>query len=291
MHPFVLGAEYRRELLQSFVGSRQLRSGVLWGGLSPGALICTSGGRHGKIAGYADEMLSNGSWHYFGQGISGDHTLKNPANRLLAAGLRTILLFCPREPRRAEVSQTGKYGKLFRFVGAFNTAGFETVEPVSGIRRGDRLFRFYLIPCDTSASNSTAAIEEVPRQEGPADERQLREYLHDTVRSDSSPTLSISLYRARCQAVKRLAHLRAKGVCEACDDPAPFYDPFGRPFLEVHHITRLADDGDDAIENVAAICPNCHRRAHIGQDGIRFNSNLLLRIRQKESSIQLDECR
>ena len=36
------------------------------------------------------------------------------------------------------------------------------------------------------------------------------------------------------------------------------------PYLEVHHIIRLADDGDDSVENAIALCPNCHREAHFG---------------------------
>ncbi|MFC1652495.1 HNH endonuclease [Planctomycetota bacterium] len=37
-------------------------------------------------------------------------------------------------------------------------------------------------------------------------------------------------------------------------------------FLEVHHLFRLADDGPDIPDNVAAICPNCHRELHYGAD-------------------------
>lgn len=57
---------------------------------------------------------------------------------------------------------------------------------------------------------------------------------------------------------------RANGICELCKHKAPFRRPDGRPFLEIHHKERLADGGDDTIENAVAVCPNCHRREHFG---------------------------
>lgn len=57
--------------------------------------------------------------------------------------------------------------------------------------------------------------------------------------------------------------LRAQGICELCEKPAPFLKSDGQGFLEVHHIQHLANDGDDSIENTVALCPNCHRKMHI----------------------------
>ena len=58
----------------------------------------------------------------------------------------------------------------------------------------------------------------------------------------------------------------AKGICECCGEKAPFAKADGTPFLEVHHLVRLADDGPDTIENAVAICPNCHRELHSGAE-------------------------
>lgn len=59
--------------------------------------------------------------------------------------------------------------------------------------------------------------------------------------------------------------LRARGTCEICKKPAPFVRASdGTPYLEVHHRVRLADGGDDTVENAVAICPNCHRQQHYG---------------------------
>jgi len=58
--------------------------------------------------------------------------------------------------------------------------------------------------------------------------------------------------------------LRAKGICENCNNKAPFKRKNGEPYLEVHHKIRLADGGEDTVENTTALCPNCHRYFHYG---------------------------
>lgn len=61
------------------------------------------------------------------------------------------------------------------------------------------------------------------------------------------------------------ALIRADGICENCNKPAPFIRKSDNtPYLEVHHVLPLAQGGDDTIENVLALCPNCHREEHFG---------------------------
>ncbi len=58
---------------------------------------------------------------------------------------------------------------------------------------------------------------------------------------------------------------RANGHCELCKQPAPFFRASnGSPYLEVHHKLKLAEHGEDSVENAIAVCPNCHRQAHYG---------------------------
>ena len=60
--------------------------------------------------------------------------------------------------------------------------------------------------------------------------------------------------------------LRANGTCEGCSQPAPFLRAKdGSPYLEVHHIVMLSHGGEDTVDNAKALCPNCHRRFHFGQ--------------------------
>ncbi len=64
--------------------------------------------------------------------------------------------------------------------------------------------------------------------------------------------------------VKAWVLKKASGVCECCGHDAPFESTDGQPFLEVHHMRKLAEGGSDTVGNAVAICPNCHRALHYG---------------------------
>ncbi|EGQ7761711.1 hypothetical protein IS633_001473 [Vibrio alginolyticus] len=80
-----------------------------------------------------------------------------------------------------------------------------------------------------------------------------------------STSIAQTIIFARDPKVKAWVLRRANGICECCNEPAPFETDEGKPFLEVHHIVPLIDGGADVIENCAGICPNCHRELHLGQ--------------------------
>ena len=64
--------------------------------------------------------------------------------------------------------------------------------------------------------------------------------------------------------------------------PAPFKTPAGHWYLEVHHHRRKADGGPDHPRWDAALCPNCHRRVHCGEDGAVLNSRIARGVEMKE---------
>jgi len=80
------------------------------------------------------------------------------------------------------------------------------------------------------------------------------------------PVAATTTSYPRDAKVKAWVLQQAAGVCELCHQPAPFSGPDGLPYLEVHHVRRLADEGPDRIDNAVAICPNCHRELHYGAD-------------------------
>lgn len=82
----------------------------------------------------------------------------------------------------------------------------------------------------------------------------------------------------RSEAVKVYVLRRSKGICEGCEQPAPFKRPDGSYYLEPHHIRRVSDSGPDHPRWVAALCPNCHRRAHSSEDRLSFNESLTAAI-------------
>jgi len=91
-----------------------------------------------------------------------------------------------------------------------------------------------------------------------------------------------TVYRVRSRAIRLYILHRAEGRCEGCSAGAPFSTREGLPYLEPHHITRLADEGPDHPGRVAALCPNCHRRAHYAGDARDFNRMLRSKIARLE---------
>jgi 5-methylcytosine-specific restriction protein A len=83
---------------------------------------------------------------------------------------------------------------------------------------------------------------------------------------------------ARDPAVVAWVLDHAEGVCELCGHDAPFERSSGLPYLETHHVIPLANDGPDTIQNVAALCPNCHRRMHHGADALEQQERLQEKI-------------
>ncbi len=96
---------------------------------------------------------------------------------------------------------------------------------------------------------------------------------------------STQAYRKRSQIIRQYVLARAAGVCESCQQAAPFATKAGALYLEPHHIRRLTDDGPDDPRFMAGICPNCHREIHYGVNGQTRNVALLSVITAKENAL------
>ena len=59
------------------------------------------------------------------------------------------------------------------------------------------------------------------------------------------------------------ANIAFLGLCDLCEQPAPFQNKSNEAYLECHHIIWLAQGGEDTIANTVALCPNCHRKMHV----------------------------
>lgn len=71
-------------------------------------------------------------------------------------------------------------------------------------------------------------------------------------------------YIRNADVIAEVLH-RAAGKCEECGKDAPFIRASNlTPYLEVHHIIPLSENGEDTVANAIALCPNCHREAHFG---------------------------
>jgi 5-methylcytosine-specific restriction endonuclease McrA len=97
----------------------------------------------------------------------------------------------------------------------------------------------------------------------------------------------------RDPVIRRKVLYRANGKCEYCGESG-FACQDGSLYLESHHIIALADDGEDRMSNVIALCPGDHRRAHFGEDRdviekemVKIVKALILELTSSSQSIGL----
>lgn len=123
---------------------------------------------------------------------------------------------------------------------------------------------------------------EVPRAGEVLTVAKARKTLRSKPKGNSSPTTTTTTTTSfvRDAQVKAWVLERAKGTCEACTEPAPFFGADSFPFLEVHHVRRLADGGSDTVSNAVALCPNCHRRLHFSEDAHAYRESLFGKVKE-----------
>lgn len=261
---FIESHEYERSELLQFVGSRQSQSGIIWGKKDESCVIITSGGKGGESLGYTDKKNDDGSFVYIGQGSKGDQDPTSFANSLLVNKERSVLLFTTEEPSAEQKRARNSRRKLYNFEGIYEVVSWNLKNVKEGKRVGDKLIEFLLFPANNIYNTSSPVAESDTIVVKRTNLKELRAKVKTQNSTSSTASVTVREYIKRSRDVVQYALTRANGVCEYCTKPGPFEDMKGNRFLEVHHIFRLSDDGPDAPENVAAICPNCHREAHFG---------------------------
>jgi 5-methylcytosine-specific restriction enzyme A len=260
--PLSLGAIYRRgDLHTRFGGSRF--SGIVPSKREPVILLFHTQEPAQQF--YRDGFDGDGIYWYSAEGSSGDMTW-TPSNRAVRdqAELGLDLFFFERVQRK---------DGLWRFAQIFYYFSHkqERRPDKTGSARAAIVFGLLSITSDSA--------EKVVAEGKAVDPSALRIAAMATVDPEKLGVRSaIRNVYFRSEAVRQYALVRAGGKCEACSSVAPFKNIFGAPFLEVHHIDRLADSGPDRVDRVAAICPNCHRRCHYSSDRLQYNSELRAKI-------------
>jgi len=102
----------------------------------------------------------------------------------------------------------------------------------------------------------------------------------DAKKAKGKPSIkeTVGISYSRNQDVVRYVKDLANGVCDLCNEEAPFTTKNG-PFLECHHIKQLSDKGDDTVKNAVALCPNCHRKMHYAS-----SPKLISKLKRKVAS-------
>lgn len=273
-----LGVVYTRKNLIELYGG-QLQAGI-WTPKEFPAIFIFSGKSGGKY-GYSDGWTEDGVYRYTGEGQEGDMTFTggNKAVRDHQSNGKELLLF----------EDIGK-GKGVRYQGCFECASWELIQGKDKRKKDDReIIVFNLIPLTiiSQVLETSPSVQVKPKKMLTLEEMRIAAYTAakpEKVKKESKD-VKRSWYE-RSEKVKSYVLARAKGICEACEAPAPFKKKDGSHYLEPHHTKRLSDEGPDRPDWVGAICPTCHRRIHSGEDGAIYNTHLQKKISLKEAPVQ-----
>jgi 5-methylcytosine-specific restriction protein A len=276
---FQVGRVYnRRSDIHGPYGGQQ-QGGISTPSGYPSIFLFSSPG--GRQHGYQDGRNEDGVYLYTGEGQSGDMQFVrgNLAIRDHAAEGKDLLIF-----------ESLAQGEGYHYLGRFDCAGWEYRRGPDTAGRDRQVIVFHLLP--EEEDESTGAAEEDTSGATSTTLEELRSRAMSAVRppAERPPRESRRLYRERSADVRAYVLARAKGVCEACRQAAPFRRPDGRPYLEPHHIRRVADGGPDHPRWVGAVCPNCHREVHHGENGEAVNRRLdeYLRTVEPDDESRLD---
>ena len=272
---FVVGKEYHRKSEIHSVFGGQAQGGISTPKNHPFIFIFTSDS--GVQHGYRDEYVDGLFW-YTGEGQVGDMQMIKGNKAILnhIQDNKTIHLF--EYTRKAYV----------RYVGEAECLGYETQIRPDSNGNSRKAFVFQL-DINSSINVEYTIPDSLPLTAEERKKTKNKNLKHlDELRlaalavpetKDRNAKQRIAYQRA--EAIKKYVLARARGICEGCKKPAPFRTSKG-PYLECHHLHRLADGGPDHPANVIAICPNCHRNAHIGSDAKQKNNEFIGIVKAKE---------
>lgn len=92
------------------------------------------------------------------------------------------------------------------------------------------------------------------------------------VKGEEDHFIEMDKYESRSFEAARRILAYSKGICELCGGEAPFSTGDGEPYLEAHFVEWLSEGGRPTLDNVVALCPNCHKKIHIvhSKDDIEY---------------------
>jgi 5-methylcytosine-specific restriction protein A len=207
-----------------------------------------------------DDRWIDGVLHYTGMGLNGDQSLEYMQNKTLSESgsngidvhlfevhsTRTYTyvgqVFLSSSPyQENQIDESGNQRKVW----IFPIAGNSRQAPIIPVKQSHSLYENKL--------RSTKKLSD----------RELKDKAEKSGRKKVGSRNTTSEQFQRSPYVAEHTKRRANGICDLCNNPAPFKNREGEPYLETHHIQWLAKGGADIIENTVALCPNCHKKMHI----------------------------
>ena len=206
---------------------------------------------------YSDRWFGR-ELHYTGMGSTGDQTLGTQNKTLYESNFNGV------EVHLFEVFELREY--TYQGVVVYNGKGYqENQTDIDGNQRKVWMFPIELKDGKPVRVNDTVIkkLQETKQKSlRKLNKKQIKRLAESKKETEQSYRITETKSIERDEYIKLYALERADGNCQLCDRPAPFLKKNGSPYLEVHHINYLANKGSDTIDNVAALCPNCHRKMH-----------------------------
>lgn len=206
-----------------------------------------------------DDRWVNGILHYTGMGSSGDQSLSFNQNKTLNESRTNgvaVHLF------EVFVDKDYVYMGQVRLI---SDAYFEPQPDDKGCIRQACVFPLQLVEgelpiLDADYVCKTSEVKNKKVRKLTEDE--LMHRVDNSKNNHGYQTVATKQYY-RSPYIAELARRAANGICQLCEQPAPFNRTNGEPYLEIHHIIWLSQGGDDTIDNTVALCPNCHKKMHV----------------------------
>lgn len=254
MSQLVIGNEYTNEEISEMFKCNKQRG--MKKSNTANALILMA--KHEPDNSYDDYWDKDGVFYYSGMGVKGNQELDFYENKTLNESNKngvTVHLF------EKFVKHEFIYRGVVRLVG--KPFQKDELDYYGNLRK---VWKFPLKLVNSERYISEEVITEQQKIKEKAAKRASKEELIQKAEEASlygnvTVRNTVTQSYERNEFVKEYSLLRAKGVCELCRQKGPFVVD-GMPFLESHHIVWLSRGGADSIDNISAVCPNCHRKLH-----------------------------
>lgn len=208
---------------------------------------------------FYEDVWNDEVFYYTGMGLTGDQSLDFMQNKTLANSKENCV-----DLHLFEVFSPGSY--MYQGQVELNSNPFQEIQhDHQGNKRSVWIFPLklknqekpVLIPEETFNDKEEKKLRKAKK----LSLKELRKRATILISKKKTQKVISERY-VRNEYVVEYVKARAKGICELCNNPAPFIDKNKIPFLEVHHIKWLSKNGKDTVNNTVALCPNCHRKMH-----------------------------
>lgn len=262
---FVPGQIIRRRELHAKYGGQE-QGGISTPAKYPFIMLFTA--PSGISHGYDDGWTESGIFLYSGEGQLGDMSFVR-GNRALRDHLQ--------DGKDLHLFEQVDRG-LVRYIGQMIVTGYHERKGSDTAGSQRHAIVFELIPAEDASHSMMDSAEPEDSLLRSLSEHDLRLIAESPPASESTPDERQKVSYRRDRALREFVLRRANGKCEGCGSRAPFVTDKGTPYLELHYLRRQSDVGPESPSWVAALCPNCHRRVHKGQDAASYNQQVLERI-------------